>query len=1235
MVFNKKKSNRLNRNRPFAPPSQHGSEIEPHWNRTKSKAPEENIVSGMEQYYVTSFQTHREFKNKVVIPLLSVLKLELAYNTSEWLNMEKAIAEGHWPDKKGEHKPLDDDVKVHRLAQYKATVKLHKERFPNSWESEMQEAHLDGKWATGILIDNDSQSKNRTLADKYLRESCRGSTLHHVIDNYASIVLGDLQKMRTMFETYFAENPNIQATGLYDKIQAWKYTHGETPSLENWWEQRKIWVDELSGFDVKLYGGLQEMPVVETVLNQCELDGDLKSIVTGLRALSKYKSGKLTLAEVVEPLIKEKRRIMQIKFANVKKPNKKWGVLAHHNQPKAYKAEVQQRTKNLQLSAEAERYQCREYASGKGCTWKARCRYYHGNQIPREQMSGKERSQNLTSKKGVHDSTSLRHAGKDRGEIKTSQTSSSLTCYTCGGQGHVSSVCPNSLRDLDPIGTGYKKQKKYFKRALKERSKKEVVKLARAMKAALSDLPPETLRELEVSSANADSDSDYSDSAPLPGVRRIAIDGSRKKKVGFQQVSIFQKRHKLENRTHESLAMAAVIAHPPPQVKPKKTCSKTLVFDSGSSRTGVGDSRILSATRSEDAILLTANGKKKIDMCGDIVDARTQGNLSLSFSDAIFNSCLPDKEILVSMPELNLAGVAEISTSTTMFLLPEEDVKALLDIYTRRWKKKFLLTADRDTNTGMFTCQVDVPLVPPGSNPLSSFMAKIKGPTGVNSAECHMNKNASSTTSDTQLIHKRAKDTSTPSLSNTDDEPPELTDSDSDSDGDDGSSNNLAQSEVDWDRYKTGFAKLCASAPQGESNFRGVSLPAVFSKKQVVQICHEENARINQQRQADKKCDSAKLAKTYSNGEAYQLWHKRSCHIKGKGHHLPPGVKEPEGGGWCDGCVQGKMRAKSFHARSKEKKDETKYRVGEKWHADWKDFKVKSISGMTGRLLYVEQELGYWVSIFAKSSDEAVDAAEEIRQWVLRNTNATMRALHMDNGSYFTSTDMGEWAKQWNVTLSFSSKDCPQQNPFVERATQTLDDLVVANMAGDLGDFPKAPPRFWAEACKAIETVHNSLPEIPDGKGGYVSRAHILGAPEWQREDLRALFCEAWFYRIKDKRRGALAMKARPGVLVGYAQNRKAYRIWDLERHKIREIAIQHTVTYEDSYPFQNRDNWREEWLVDKNAPVMLGNEQEESDIEPLARNVDQDPQSDRLQLRRNPQPSAEGLESIASQAEN
>ena len=435
-----------------------------------------------------------------------------------------------------------------------------------------------------------------------------------------------------------------------------------------------------------------------------------------------------------------------------------------------------------------------------------------------------------------------------------------------------------------------------------------------------------------------------------------------------------------------------------------------------------------------------------------------------------------------------------------------------------------------------------------------------------------------------------------------------------------------------WDKLKPQYTEFYQKKAKTEQNSRGANLPTVFSGKQAENVCAEENTRAqlkNKRKEDNVELCSAKLAKTYHDGKNYELIHRRNCHIEGKGKHLPPGMKKPEGGIWCEGCVQGKMRAKSFKARKPNDEKKTRYKIGGKWHADWKDFKIKSNSGMTGRFLHVEQELGYWISIFAKSSEEATDAAEEVRLWVLENTDARMRALHMDNGSYFTGTDLGEWAKEYNIKLSFSAKDCPQQNPFVERATQTIDDLIIANMAGDHGDFPKAPPRFWAEACKAIETVHNSLRELPGEDGEMVSRAGVLQAPEWQPEHFRTLFCEAWFYRIKKKRRGALTTKAKPGVFVGYAQKRKAYRIWDLEKHKMREIAIQHVVTYENNFPFQDKDNWRAEWLQDTHTLFLFEDEEEEVEPELIERNNGGE------RLRRNPAPSLEGLESIASQAEN
>ena len=1203
---------------------QHGSESK---SRVASKD-KTQIVKEFEQHYIVDYSTHQEWKKQVVKQLTDVLHLGNAYYVSKWLPMLEAIQDGFWPSKdegKGSAK-LSSTQKTSRTTQWELELSALEEELGDDYEREMSEQQLDGVWVNGAYeIDSIKQSKNRALADQYLREACRGSKLSYLMDNYVLIKKGDLRGFRKKFDIYWATNESQRGTQILNELNNWSYTHGEEPNLEDWHAHFSKLRNQINAFDAGRFG-ISEFPIVQNLLDQCELDPDLKGEVTKLRADLKYLDGTIKVDAIAEKLITEQSRMRVIRGNNRRKPNQQWGRKQQHNQPKAYNATAEKNGNEPMDNQPRKDLTCHKWREGKTCPFGAKCKFLHGNQIPAVQTAAKLKAQKEKSEKNSQRNSVQQPNPKTGGGRP-------ITCFTCGGKGHTAAVCPNSVTDPDPKGRALKKQKRFFKRKLTQQKttaqKKSYIK---AMKATLASLSVDDLKLAEEATSDESSESEDEREPDPPRVKL-----RKRKKVraylGRTEREICQK---ISNTERSGSYMASINSTPHPPTH-DNYLDKILLWDSGSSRTGYADKRISSNEKRENVKLATAAGNKKITHSADIEEVRAEG-VAFDFNDAIYNPSLKKNEILVALCEVNYAGVSTVMTSDEMYMISEDDMVELLNIHQNQLGKDFLLREKRDMATGMFTSKARVPIRANAQVGVSSLAAHAltKGNERghILPAQPNISGHSSETKSEAHAVITENKTPDTVNHSpdhvipTHEQKSPLKTNFESKV----GQKQFVGEkSEELWAPLLPGYKAMLEKKPQDKHNLRGESLPSVFSYKQATEACKGEAREVAKETKSKLSKPSQRLSKTYSDAgskTSYEIWHKRFAHIKGKGKHLPAGVSEPKGGCWCNGCVQGKMRAKPFKSLEK-KEPKIEYNPCEKWHCDWKDFKVSSLDGAKGRFLFADQELGYWVSIFADSSDEATEAAEEVRKWVLTNTTSAMRALHMDNGTYFTSAEMYDWASEFRVKLSFSSKDCPQQNSVVERATQTLDDLVIANMMGDLGDLPKAPPRFWAEACKAIETVHNSICEIECTDEGLASRDELLGRSAWKHEDLRALFCEAWFYNIKSKRRGALASKAKPGVFLGYAQNRRSYRIWDLEKHKVREIAIQHTVTYENSFPFQDKDNWRVEWLEDIDTHFLLEEVSEPAEPEPITR------VAERTKLRRAPAPSREGLESIVSQAEN
>jgi hypothetical protein len=131
-----------------------------------------------------------------------------------------------------------------------------------------------------------------------------------------------------------------------------------------------------------------------------------------------------------------------------------------------------------------------------------------------------------------------------------------------------------------------------------------------------------------------------------------------------------------------------------------------------------------------------------------------------------------------------------------------------------------------------------------------------------------------------------------------------------------------------------------------------------------------------------------------------------------------------------------------------------------------------------------------------------------------------------------------------------------------------------------------APARFWGEAeCHKIFTLNATLPD-PEKEGAYCSRRNLLEGsrrpPDLER--LMAFGTAATCYVPKERRKGGKEPAQRRsfhGVVLGYAGNMPAYRIWDLEAKKIRLVSYNFTICHEGYYPFRDKLNWTEEFFGD------------------------------------------------------
>ncbi|GJY44314.1 retrovirus-related pol polyprotein from transposon TNT 1-94 [Tanacetum coccineum] len=243
----------------------------------------------------------------------------------------------------------------------------------------------------------------------------------------------------------------------------------------------------------------------------------------------------------------------------------------------------------------------------------------------------------------------------------------------------------------------------------------------------------------------------------------------------------------------------------------------------------------------------------------------------------------------------------------------------------------------------------------------------------------------------------------------------------------------------------------------------------------------------------------------------------------------------------CSACQLGKSR-KATH------KPKTINTITEVLHTLHMDLcgplRVQSINGKKYILVIVDDYSRFtWVK-FLRSKDETPVFVINLLKQLQVGLNKTVRFVRTDNGTEFVNKNLTDFYESVGITHEKTVPRTPQQNGVVERRNHTL-----VEAARTMLIFSKAPLFLWAEAVATacytqnrslIHTLHNKTPyELVHDKKPDLSFLRIFGALCYPTNDSEDL--------------GKLKAKADIGFFVGYAPNRKGYRIYNKRTRQIME----------------------------------------------------------------------------------
>ncbi|GJX86133.1 integrase, catalytic region, zinc finger, CCHC-type containing protein [Tanacetum coccineum] len=243
----------------------------------------------------------------------------------------------------------------------------------------------------------------------------------------------------------------------------------------------------------------------------------------------------------------------------------------------------------------------------------------------------------------------------------------------------------------------------------------------------------------------------------------------------------------------------------------------------------------------------------------------------------------------------------------------------------------------------------------------------------------------------------------------------------------------------------------------------------------------------------------------------------------------------------CFACQLGK----SGKATHKPKTINTIMEVLHTLHMDLcGQMRVQSINGKKYIMVIVDDYSRFtWVK-FLRSKDETPAFVINLLKQLQVGLNKNVGFVRTDNGTEFVNKVLIDYYENVGITHEKTAPRTPQQNGVVERRDHTL-----VEAARTMLIFSKAPLFRWAEvvatACytqnrSLIHTLHDkTLYELMHDKKLDLSFLRIFGALCYPTNDSEDL--------------GKLRAKADIGFFVGYAPNRKGYRIYNKRTRQIME----------------------------------------------------------------------------------
>lgn len=321
------------------------------------------------------------------------------------------------------------------------------------------------------------------------------------------------------------------------------------------------------------------------------------------------------------------------------------------------------------------------------------------------------------------------------------------------------------------------------------------------------------------------------------------------------------------------------------------------------------------------------------------------------------------------------------------------------------------------------------------------------------------------------------------------------------------------------------------------------------------------------------------------------LWHRRLAHLNSqdmkKMRNIVDGLSYEQNfditKSQCTTCCEGKQARLPF-SHVGERSTELLQRV----HTDiCGPMETRSLNGARYFILFVDDFSRMTFIYFIKNKSETLSKFKEFQTLVENQLNKKIKMIRSDNGLEFCNKEFDNYLKQKGIIHQRSNNYTPEQNGLCERANRTVVEKARCLLYDAMVD-----KRFWAEAANTAVYLKNR-----SVASGLQTTPYEL----WygKKPDLShiRLFGSKVMVHIPKERRLKWDKKAMEHILVGYSEEVKGYRLYNLAKKSL--VISRDVIVMENESELKETGNesiWipNEEALADnieKESTVSVGDE--------------------------------------------